>query len=363
MRLYAEELVQYNKNVLSKYLKDYKNKDELFNQFTSEDFELPKMKFKEFYMSKVPRNKIANGSSTVEYWVYRGWTEEEALQKRKKIKTDPKKSPFSKLYWIEKGMTDVEANFKVKSLKPFNKEYWIVNENISEEEAILRVKKLQQKNSKKHYDNVKKDPIKYREKIPMRIEYYLAKGMTEEEAKNALKERQTTFSLKKCVEKYGEKNGLIIFNDRQIKWSKTLLQNGTLKHGHSKISQQLFNSIMRHYEYINMKSVFYFNKGGEYFLINDDSRFLYDFCDLNSRKIIEFNGDIYHANPELYEALDKPNPYSDLTSEQLWKKDEIKTQCAIDNGFEVLTIWENEYRKKPEEVLNKCLNFLNIEIC
>ncbi|MEG1142150.1 MAG: hypothetical protein RSE41_06875, partial [Clostridia bacterium] len=37
------------------------------------------------------------------------------------------------------------------------------------------------------------------------IEFYLNKGMSNEEAENALNERQKTFSLEKCIEKYGEK--------------------------------------------------------------------------------------------------------------------------------------------------------------
>lgn len=46
--------------------------------------------------------------------------------------------------------------------------------------------------------------------------------MTEEEAKLALKKRQSTFSLKKCIEKYGVEEGTKKFNERQEKWQKSL---------------------------------------------------------------------------------------------------------------------------------------------
>lgn len=46
--------------------------------------------------------------------------------------------------------------------------------------------------------------------------------MSEEEAKYALSERQCTFSLEKCVKKYGEEEGLKRFNIRQEKWQNTL---------------------------------------------------------------------------------------------------------------------------------------------
>jgi len=46
------------------------------------------------------------------------------------------------------------------------------------------------------------------------------KGLSEEEVK--VKEKQTTFSLKKCITKYGEEKGLEVFNERQRKWQETL---------------------------------------------------------------------------------------------------------------------------------------------
>ena len=54
---------------------------------------------------------------------------------------------------------------------------------------------------------MKHDPEKYKCTFDRKIEYYLKKGLNEEEAKLALKERQTTFSLEKCIKKYGFEEG------------------------------------------------------------------------------------------------------------------------------------------------------------
>jgi len=55
------------------------------------------------------------------------------------------------------------------------------------------------------------------------IEYFLKKtNGNMEKAKELQKERQTTFSLKKCIAKYGEEKGLEVFNERQRKWQETL---------------------------------------------------------------------------------------------------------------------------------------------
>ena len=73
----------------------------------------------------------------------------------------------------------------------------------------------------------------------------------EEEARKILAERQCTFSLQTCIDKYGKEEGTKIFNERQEKWQNTLsskpfeelerikkakMLNGR---GYSKISQKL----------------------------------------------------------------------------------------------------------------------------
>jgi len=66
------------------------------------------------------------------------------------------------------------------------------------------------------------DPEKYYDKTTSRIEYWIKKGYSNDEAKKLLSERQSTFSLKKCIEKYGEVDGVKKFEDRQNKWISSL---------------------------------------------------------------------------------------------------------------------------------------------
>jgi hypothetical protein len=54
------------------------------------------------------------------------------------------------------------------------------------------------------------------------LEYYFNQGMSVEEAKIALYNRQCTFSLEKCIKKYGEDEGKKRFQERQEKWIKSL---------------------------------------------------------------------------------------------------------------------------------------------
>lgn len=62
-------------------------------------------------------------------------------------------------------------------------------------------------------------------RVNTKLEYYTHKGLSEAEAKLALSERQSTFSLEKCIDKYGEIDGKIIWQTRQDKWQNSLENN------------------------------------------------------------------------------------------------------------------------------------------
>lgn len=72
---------------------------------------------------------------------------------------------------------------------------------------------------------------------------------------------------------------------------------------------------------------------------------------------------MYHANPKKYKETDTPHPYrKNKTSQEIWESDKIKIKTAEDNGFEILTIWDSEYRwGNKEKVIKKCLKFLKNE--
>jgi hypothetical protein len=197
------------------------------------------------------------------------------------------------------------------------------------------------------------------------LQYYLDRGYNEEESTKLLKERQSTFSLEKCIEKYGDVVGHERWMSRQEKWQVSLLLNGNMKCGYSKISQELFYLILKEYSYERMSDIYFATKNKEYFLSKKDfGFFVYDFTDLGNKKIIEYNGDCYHANPRIYKKDDYPHPFykeSGPSAEETWERDGIKTNIAIERGFEVLTIWDSDYRNDKNKTIEKCLNFLKIK--
>lgn len=272
------------------------------------------------------------------------------------------------------GLSEIEAEERLENLnksrvKTFNKttkqilkenpnfnkekshqcvEYW-VKRGFSKKEADIKIKKVLENLHEKTWKKRRKNPELYRDVNTTQILYWMKKGFSESESRNKVAERQETFSKNICIHKYGYNKGMEIFVERQEKWIDSLNKNGKLKIGYSEISQELFRQLEDN-EY-----VFYGEKNHEY---NINHR-KYDYTNLDKRKIIEFNGDVYHGNPKKFKADDKPHPYlKHLTAKDLWDMDEYKKELAEEKGFKVLVIWESEYKDNPELVLEKCKQFL-----
>ena len=203
------------------------------------------------------------------------------------------------------------------------------------------------------------------------IKYWIKKGYSEEEAKQKVSERQSTFTLEKCIAKYGEEEGIRRYTERQTKWSakvEAMYQQGMF----SKVPLTQNSSIFSKFEKDMVDSIIneldldldiddincYKNSQFQLSNVNDkcgNKIFSYDFKFGN--KIIEFNGDFWHMNPDMYDS-DYVHPYSNLSAEEKWEIDEIKLNCAFQNGYEILTIWEQEYNENKKATIQKCVDFL-----
>lgn len=184
------------------------------------------------------------------------------------------------------------------------------------------------------------------------IKYWIKKGFTENEAKEKISERQSTFTLQKCIKKYGEEDGIKIWVDRQEKWKNSCKK--TKCNGFSKISQELFWKI---YNNLNQKDCIFFaqldeNKNPDHSGINNEYRLktshrmlLPDFININLKKIIEFDGTYWH------------NKYKITNTNRL--RDSDRDEILIKSGYDVLHIKEEDYKNDPDECLIRCLDFLN----
>lgn len=209
---------------------------------------------------------------------------------------------------------------------PFSKKFIKYTDDTADSE-ISNIKKRMVKSKKENNSN------------PLNISYYISRGFSTEESQKLLKERQSTFSLNRCIQKYGEKEGKEVWNKRQEKWLKSFKKNNF-----SKISQELFDSISSLYD----GDIYYATKNKEYkhnqeyrLKLYDGSTILPDFICLKQRKIIEFDGDYWHS-----EKISNP------------LREKQRDLKITNSDYKLLHIKEHDYRQNKEKIIDVCVNFL-----
>jgi hypothetical protein len=183
----------------------------------------PRLRFGQ--LTKLIREKIgtagkSRSQNSIKYWTLRGWGEEQASKKSKEhCDSYLRNSPFGEDNWLAKinpltgiNYTQEEALFKARSCKKLNVEYWIVRGH-SEEDSIKLRSQFQSELSKR-VDNTRKD------RTATQIGYWLKKGFSQEEAKEKLRERQSTIGLKFQINKYGYEKGVSLYIGKRSKRRK-----------------------------------------------------------------------------------------------------------------------------------------------
>ena len=158
-------------------------------------------------------------------------------------------------------------------------------------------------------------------------------------------------SLENYVRLYGEEEGAIRFQAAKNKL-------------YSKIEMELFNSIQNvsehHYLYGDEQYKFGLRKNE--WEIYKKKIFYVDFMDKENKKIIEFNGDIWHANPNIFEDNDFPNPYlKTVSAKSIQDIDKKRYEFYYKLGYILKVVWESEYLLNKEKIVNECIDFLKGE--
>ncbi len=308
--------------------------------------------------------KKSFNSHSIEGIMYREMCSKEKAKSRFNIENERQLSERMKSF---SEIRKSNPNFD-KERNQLCKEYWI-KRGFSEEEARTKMSEIRKDIVTKSSKTIRDNPEKYASKFPTKIEYYTSRGYSEEEGKKIISEIQNRFSLEKCISKYGKEMGESVWRERQEKWMKTLdskpleekieinrkkiLNNS----GYSKISQRLFWDIHSKFENNNVK---FEELNGEVVLydISKNQHYRYDYVDFTSKRIVEFNGDFWHCNPSKYNE-DYHHKIMKSSAKSIWEKDKNKIKLMTDKGYDVLVIWESDYRKYPQQTLSKCIKFIN----
>lgn len=299
------------------------------------------------------KNKKINVDSklTKEYWLLKGFSLDESIKKVKetKEKLNGAHQTTRKYYEITTDMSDDEISLFLKRKSHLSSEYWI---NRDVDDYVDKIKTHQTIASNEFAKKRKENPGIYSAVTQTQVGYWVKNGFSKEEAKNKVSERQRTFSLDICIEKYGEDKGKERWLDRQKKWHSNFKKNNF-----SKISQELFWDIYEKIDDVTKKdNEIYFaelnqstkveDKSGanhEYRLRLSESYILPDFFIKNKKKIIEFDGTYYHRGNIENKKREKKR------DEQIEK-----------SGYVVFHVSEKEYKYNKQKVVNKCLEFLGL---
>ena len=188
---------------------------------------------------------------------------------------------------------------------------------------------------------------------PTNIEYYLNQGYSYEDAYLKLKERQTTNSLEKFIEKYGEEIGNIKYAERQKKWLNSLYKNfqlnGDGRSKQSKFAKELIVNICKYFSIEIPKKEFY--------IYDKQNKKVYAYDFHYNYHIIEFNGDYWHCNSNIYNE-NFYNKVKQLYAKDIWEYDKTKIDLCDKYNIKTLTIWESEYNDDKEAALQKCIDFI-----
>lgn len=186
------------------------------------------------------------------------------------------------------------------------------------------------------------------------------------------------------VSKYGDTVGLVMYEE-VCKAKGHTLENYVKRFGTAEgtLRFEQYNTVSRHvyssksanaffeelHNILNSKlkeysslSVYFAQKSKEFCKFDKSSNkvYFYDYALPEYKIIVEYNGDLFHANPKIYESATIP-PFrgNTLTASEMWKRDKLKHDAAASHGFDILYVWESDVKSNKDAELVRIVN----EIC
>jgi len=230
-------------------------------------------------------------------------------------------SIYTKLYWTTRGFSDIEAKKKITEIQISNSKKSIAKGN-------------------------------WEKRSWMRVEYWIAKGYTKDMAEKEISKRQSKLSAKSS--KFLGHTRTV---DSRIKISKSMRQKiheiGAGKwashfgkfSGTSKAEIEFYNYIKE-----NIEPMVVANKPIGKYIVDV----------VINKKIIEFYGDFWHANPTIYKSNEILAGYMETprSVQEIWNNDKKRVDTLREMGYDVLEVWESDWNKQKNQSITKIKQFL-----
>lgn len=226
-------------------------------------------------------------------------------------------------------------------------------------------------------------------------EYWMLQGYSEEEATEKVSEAQATFSLEKCIGKYGEEEGYRIWKERQDKWQNTLkskpyeeldrinkkknifsiesyilrgfseheakeLLEEKIKMRSTRYSKECVEFIQKNFS--NLEGCLYGENEWGYYNTKLDKISFFDFTNLNKKIIFEYHGECFHPNIRILSENELKNwthLYTKANYKEILNHDLYKKQLAKSLGFKYFSLYSNDTQEIKYNIIYKINKILN----
>ena len=225
-----------------------------------------------------------------------------------------------------------------KTFTMFRKSYWIEKYSLTEHEAEKKVSELQ---AHKHTDSSK-----------LKISKAMAGDNNPSSYATIMKKnncsRDEAKKLMPCYGRSGKLHpmfGKTHSDETKIKIAQSVAKRNKKNNSiASKLEIELFNMLKEKVSNLVANSIII-------------KHYICDIIDYNSKKVIEFNGDFWHCNPNTWK-YDDYHTMLNMYAHEKWELDAKKIKTLNECGYDVLVIWEYDFLHKKKLTLDKCLNFL-----
>lgn len=307
-------------------------------------------------------NKSCETKKTLDTEYYLSVCEDCLIKKFPEYQNKNKSRVFNQMNYLTEYAFNIDHDDAIKWMK---EKYAITESNL--------INKWGEENGKrkwKEYCN--------KQSVSNTFEYKKEKyGWSKDKFDEYNKSRSVT--IENLIKRHGEENGLVIWKeycDRQkyttsieyfinkhgYQKGKEVYENFCKKRmfgaGYSMISKKLFDKLS---ERINSNTLYYGENEWYSYDKDNNKYYLIDFYIKELNIGVEFNGDIWHANPSKYKPNDKPFPFQkDLTSQDIWNKDKVKNDFLRTKLKKLIIIWESDlYKDGIDKTAEKIINEIN----
>lgn len=121
------------------------------------------------------------------------------------------------------------------------------------------------------------------------------------------------------------------------------IKNNTIKHyNRSKAEKEIFKQIKKIYPNSKHSVVI--------------GNFICDIYIPELNLILEYNGDYWHCNPEVYKK-NYHHKIKSKTAEEIWEDDKIKVDFIKSKNYNIEILWEKTYKSNPKIIKNLLLEY------